>query len=226
MMNKYIYIAAAMVPSVCMVSCSDPRESAQAAADDFLDGLAEIFQDCEGDSIQDVISDVHSYVESEVDDLLDELDDLNESERRAVLQGMIKSQSMRNCIKRATQAAIAHVIDDKELIHDFVAAAETRDDKKLFDALEKHLPYETRMEAIEIGMAFVKIGYALGMDQEDARLTIAHALMEVVMEYGIPMDELADAFDINTNPVSKDPDGKPIPEPGFHSYAPSPSSYN
>lgn len=225
-MNKYIYIAAAMVPSVCMVSCSDPRESAQAAADDFLDGLAEIFQDCEGDSIQDVISDVHSYVESEVDDLLDELDDLNESERRAVLQGMIKSQSMRNCIKRAAQAAIAHVIDDKELIHDFIAAAEARDDKKLFDTLEKHLPYETRMEAIEIGMAFVKIGYALGLDQDDAMQTIAHALMEVAMEYGIPMDELSDAFGIKTEPASKAPAFETVPNSQSQPYGTPFSSYN
>ena len=209
MMNKYIYIAAAMVPSVCMVSCSDPRESAQSAAEDYLDGLAEILHKSEGDTIEELIDDVHSHVASEMPDLLDELAELNDEERRAVLQGIVKSEALRNYIKRALQAAIAHAVDDKEIIRDFVEPNLTRlkerepearererkaRDKKIFDALDKHLPYETRMKAIEIGMAHIKLGYALGLDKDKAAYTIGHALMEVATEYGIPMDVMVDKF--------------------------------
>lgn len=210
-------MAAALTPCVCMVSCSDPRESAQEEVEDFMEGIAEIVHDSEGDTIEELIHDLHGYVESKAPGIVDDLADLNDGDRRAVLQGVVKSEALRQLVKRVAQAAIARLVDDKELIREGWESFESGSDEKEFAFFDKHLPYETRIEAIEIGLSFAKIGVALGIDKDDANLIVGHALMEVAMEYGVPkkfMKKAGREFGVNVESAPAG-DGS-VPAPMYH----------
>ena len=41
-MNKCFFITAVMAPAMCLVSCSDPQESAQGQMEDFLEGVPSV----------------------------------------------------------------------------------------------------------------------------------------------------------------------------------------
>lgn len=184
-MNKFFYITAALAPTMCLVSCSDPQEAAQGQVEDFLEDVARVVHRSEGDSLEEFVDNLHGCVCGEAPGLVDDLLELTDAERKAVLRGVIKSESLRTFIKRVAQAAIARGIDDKELIKACVKAGSTNDPEKAFEAVEEVLPYETRIQAVEIAAAWVKIGVALGVDDQEVLMAALPALLEVAEEYGI-----------------------------------------
>ena len=184
-MNKFFYITAALAPTMCLVSCSDPKEAAQGQVEDFLEDVARVVHRSEGDSLEEFVDNLHGCVCGEAPGLVDDLLELTDAERKAVLRGVIKSESLRTFIKRVAQAAIARGIDDKELIKACVKAGSTNDPEKAFEAVEEVLPYETRIQAVEIAAAWVKIGVALGVDDQEVLMAALPALLEVAEEYGI-----------------------------------------
>ena len=191
-MNKCFFITAVMAPAMCLVSCSDPQESAQGQMEDFLEGVANVVHRSEGDSAEEFIDDLHGYVCGKAPGLVDSLLELKDAERKAVLRGVVKSEALRELIKRVAQAAIARGIDDKELIKACVKARSTNDPEKAFEAVEEVLPYETRIQAVEIAAAWVKIGVALGVDDQEVLMAALPALLEVAQEYGVDVSSVED----------------------------------
>ena len=183
-MNKYWYISAVMAPAVCLVSCSDSQESAQATVEDFLEGVAGVVQSSEGDSAEEFIDDLHSYVCGKAPGVVDSLKGLSDSETKAVLRGTVKSEALRELIKRVAQAAIARAVDDKDLIKALVAIGNADDESEAMAAADKVLPHKTRIQIVEIAAAFTKVGIAMGLDDPNVLESALPAVLELAEEYG------------------------------------------
>lgn len=191
-MNKFFFITAALAPAVCLVSCSDPQESAQGQVEDFLEGVTNVVHRSEGDSAAEFIDDLHGYVCGKAPGVVDDLLELKDAERKAVLRGVVKSEALRELIKRVAQAAIARGIDDKELIKACVKIANAENPEDAFQHMDEILPHETRIQVVEIAAAWIKIGVALGLDDQEVLMAALPALLEVAEEYGVDVSSMKD----------------------------------
>ena len=174
-----------MAPAVCLVSCSDSQEAAQASVEDFLEGVAGVVQSSEGDSAAEFIDDLHSYVCRKAPGVVDSLKGLSDSETKAVLRGTVKSEALRELIKRVAQAAIARAVDDKDLIKALVAIGNADDESEAMAAADKVLPHKTRIQIVEIAAAFTKVGIAMGLDDPNVLESALPAVLELAEEYGL-----------------------------------------
>jgi len=184
-MNKCFFITAVMAPAMCLVSCSDPQEAAQGQVEDFLEDVARVVHRSEGDSLEEFVDNLHGCVCGEAPGLVDDLLELTDAERKAVLRGVIKSESLRTFIKRVAHGAIARGIDDKALIKACMQAGNGEDVAEQFNAIDKVVSRETRIQMVEIAAAFGKIGVAMGLDDEEIVTAALPALLEVAEEYGM-----------------------------------------
>ena len=212
-MKKFIYPAVFFAPVACMVtSCSEPYEEVE----DYMEELSEVIKDNEDESLVDLIDAVHEYTQDETPDLVDTLVDLDEAERKVVVEKVIKSDAMKLLVKRVLQAAIAQAVDHPEIIRTVIEMTQNHyiNEEQFFETMSDILPYETQMQLIDIAGDMVKIAVAAGLDQRAVQKEAEAALREVVAAY-VPVRKMMQA----PHPVS-------VPEePTFNSYSSGDYSY-
>ena len=181
-----------------------------------MEELSEVIKDNEDESLVDLIDAVHEYTQDETPDLVDTLVDLDEAERKVVVEKVIKSDAMKLLVKRVLQAAIAQAVDHPEIIRTVIEMTQNHyiNEEQFFETMSDILPYETQMQLIDIAGDMVKIAVAAGLDQRAVQKEAEAALMEVVAAYA-PVRKMMQA----PHPVS-------VPEePTFNSYSSGDYSY-
>ena len=194
-MNNLFYPALVLAPVACIVSCSEPHEEVEG----YLEELADVIKDHEDESFPELVEAIHDFTQDETSGLVDTLLDLSETEKKLVVERVIKSDALKLLTKRILQAAVAQAIDHPEIIRTAIAISKNHfNEKKLVEQSAPLFPYETQMQLIDIAGDFAKIAVAAGLDEQAIRIEAGLAIASVIAEY-TPVSELLSPSEVEND---------------------------
>lgn len=142
MMNKLFYAAFAVVPVICVSSCSDPSESASADAESLLDDVKACIKENESATDEELIAALHDCVVPKLESITSAVEDMDSDAKFEFLKKyhLEENESIKS-LHKAVKEEMKRRFD-------------TRSDFRVW----QKLPKGAKVQIIEMGEAFAKLG--------------------------------------------------------------------
>lgn len=157
-MNHYAIISMLAAPAACVCSCTSSESVKTFAATEIISELASLIASHKDSDVSVAVNDLHSYLSRRTDFIIVAVKDMSDDDKMKLIQGIKQSEELKKLIE------VIMSMEDGKLVKTYTEADDLNPEKIAGD-----LPFETKMQLIDIVADIAKISVALGVEKEKIR---------------------------------------------------------